>query len=117
MPSPLSTLRAAAGRAGGLRRSKAQRAALDALHRARRGVRLHSPGVTDRELSTLLGEISTALRSSPERGRVSLRALAAHCSVSDRTVRRWLAGEDMPDSRAVRRLSAWLRSVGSVRSG
>jgi hypothetical protein len=49
------------------------------------------------------------LLANPRRGEVSVRALAAHVGVSDRTVRRWLSGEDLPPAGAVRRVEAWVR--------
>lgn len=45
------------------------------------------------------------------RGAVSTRALAAHLSVSDRTVRRWLAGVDLPPVATLRRIGAWVRRI------
>lgn len=38
----------------------------------------------------------------------SRRALAAHLGVSDRTVRRWIAGEDLPSAADLARVTAWL---------
>ncbi|MDR3634365.1 MAG: helix-turn-helix domain-containing protein [Isosphaeraceae bacterium] len=37
----------------------------------------------------------------------SMRALATLLGVTDRTVRRWLAGEDLPPPNAMARLRAW----------
>ena len=53
------------------------------------------------------------LLAVPRRGEVSVRALAGHVGVSDRTVRRWLSGEDLPPAGAVRRVEAWVRRHNS----
>ena len=103
----LSTLRAAAGRAGSLRRSPGQLRALADMHAARRGIRQRPRG-----LPTDLGRaVADLLREQPERGRISIRCAASAVGVSDRTLRRWLAGEDWPAPGAVSRLRRWLRSV------
>ncbi len=85
--------------------STAKAAALRALHASRRGKRQH-PDTRERE--TVLGEALALLRT-PMRGVVSIRVLAEHCRVSDRTVRRWLSGEDWPPPTALRRIAEWAR--------
>lgn len=55
----------------------------------------------------LLRALARALEQ-PERGSVSIRAAAEACRVSDRTVRRWLAGEDWPAPVSARRLERWV---------
>lgn len=102
--STLSQIRAAAGRTGGLRRSAAQLAALDAMHRNRRGKR-----VQPRPPPGLIEQVRTILRDRPERGRISIRALADALGVADSTVRRWLSGVDWPAPDAVRGLRRWVR--------
>jgi hypothetical protein len=79
--------------------------ALAALHVKRRGVR-QRPASRARE--TVLGDVHRLL-AEPVRGEVSIRALATHCGVSDRTLRRWLSGEDWPPATQVTRLAAWVR--------
>lgn len=89
--------------------SEAKAAALKALHASRRGKRVH-PDTRERE--TVLAEVQRILRV-PERSVVSIRALATNCRVSDRTLRRWLSGEDWPPATQVRRLAQWSRQHGS----
>jgi hypothetical protein len=101
------------GRKGGRVRaseSSAKRRALRRLHNARRGRRINTGGVTDRERETTLCDIMAAVRE-PIRGRVSIRAAAAAIRTSDRTVRRWLTGEDWPPSTKIKALQKWLRST------
>lgn len=43
------------------------------------------------------------------RGEISYRALAADLGVSDRTVRRWLAGEDRPPAELQEAAEQWVR--------
>jgi hypothetical protein len=81
--------------------------ALRDLHASRRGVR-HRPDTRDRE--TVLTDVIAALRN-PMRGVRSIRAVAAHCRVSDRTVRRWLSGEDWPPPTQIRRMQQWLAAT------
>lgn len=97
---------------GGRSRSKAKLAAVRALHAKRRGVRVH-PDTRERE--TVLGELAAAVRV-PRPGVVSIRQAARSCSVTDRTIRRWLTGEDWPPAIALRRLAAWLRRVARKES-
>lgn len=92
---------------GGCARSKAKLLAIRRLHAKRRGVRVH-PDLRDRE--SVLAELHTAVRK-PMRGFVSIRQAALACAVSDRTVRRWLTGEDWPPALALKRLDLWLHRV------
>lgn len=87
--------------------SPAKARALRALHARRRGLRTNSPGLTEHALRGLLSDVMTSIR--PARPGQSIRALAGHCHVSDRTVRRWLDGTDWPDALGVRRMQSWLR--------
>lgn len=104
---PFSTDTAsAAGRRGGSRRSNAQAKALEVLHASRRGVRVHPEG----DQSRVLSAVAEAVRR-PVRGIRSVRVLAAHLGVSDRTVRRWLSGEDWPPAEALARMRAWIDLV------
>lgn len=89
--------------------SAAKAAALRRLHRRRRGQPINKPGaLTDQQYRGLLADILTRLRHI-ERGRISRRALAAHCAVHERTVRRWLDGTDQAGAQSVQRLRSWLR--------
>lgn len=47
-----------------------------------------------------------------ERERVSARQLASDLQVSDRTVRRWIAGEDRPDPEYQELIRAWVVDHG-----
>lgn len=40
--------------------------------------------------------------------RVSIKSLARYLDVSDRTVRRWLSGEDWPPAAMVKQIKRWL---------
>lgn len=42
-------------------------------------------------------------------GSISYRALAAVLSVSDRTVHRWLSGEDRPDAEIQAAIEQWIK--------
>lgn len=86
--------------------SRAKARALSLLHASRRGVRQHPD---TRERQTVLADVLALLRT-PQRGVVSIRALADYCRVSDRTVRRWLSGEDWPPATQVRAMAEWVRS-------
>lgn len=92
---------------GGRSRSAAKLVAVQALIERRRGVRLHA---ASREREAILSDLAAAVRT-PVRGVCSIRCAATACSVSDRTVRRWLSGEDWPTPLALRRLAAWLRRL------
>lgn len=89
------------------RLSPARALALARLHRAKRGVRQNvNPG-----RQRTLKAVATLLRRHPVPGLVSRRALAAHCQVSDRTLRRWLAGEDWPPRAQLDRLAELTRRL------
>ena len=92
------------GRRGGLRMTAARRASLRALHASRRGRRKSAPSA-ERE-DTL--ERVRRLLENPARGVRSIRAVARSVGVSDRAVRRWLAGEDWPGMRYVRAMREWV---------
>lgn len=101
-----------AGRLGGsvtAAQSPAKAAALAALHAARRGQRRTTAGAA-REREVTLADLAAAIRE-PVRGVASIRVVAAYCGVSDRTVRRWLTGEDWPPATQIRRLRGWLRQL------
>lgn len=57
----------------------------------------------------LRGRIDRLLADHPRYGVRSLRAIAAHLEVSDRTIRRWLSGEDHPAPEQLTALTAWTR--------
>ena len=57
--------------------------------------------------------VVSLLNDHYEPGRVSVRALAAAIGVADRTVRRWLAGEDRPSPEDQERLRTWAAEIGS----
>lgn len=101
-----------AGRLGGsvtAAQSPAKAAALAALHAACRGQRRTTAGAA-REREVTLADLAAAIRE-PVRGVASIRVVAAYCGVSDRTVRRWLTGEDWPPASQIRRMRAWLRQL------
>ena len=52
-------------------------------------------------------KINRLLRNPDRKGRSS-RALARHCDVTDRSVRRWLSGEDVPAAEHVASMAMWL---------
>lgn len=55
--------------------------------------------------------IVSLLNDRPEHGRVSVRAIARVMGVADRTLRRWLQGEDRPSPADQERLRAWCQEV------
>lgn len=85
--------------------SPAKAKALKALHAKRRGVRIHPD---TRERRTTIGELATLLNERHEPGKISIRAVAEFCRVSDRTVRRWLAEKHFPSPPKVRRMQQFL---------
>jgi transcriptional regulator with XRE-family HTH domain len=96
--------------------SPAKSAALAALHAARRGVRQH-PEPPD--LPRLLAQIQEITRRAIRGGSVgpdprSRRELARHLGISDRTIRRWLSGEDVPPPAHIRALRKWVRDQRKV---
>ena len=100
---------ASAGARGGAKMTQAKRKALAALHDSRRGVRLAPPS---RARSRIVAAVRQAV-GEPERGVRSVRVLAAWCQVSDRTVRRWLSGEDWPPIEQVHAMDQWLSSLAA----
>lgn len=102
------TTAGAAGRLGGMSMSPAKRRALRALHSSRRGVR--TSGSSSSAAEAVRSGLAAAFRH-PVRGVRSARAAAEALGVSDRTVRRWVSGEDWPDAETCRRIMTWLRSV------
>jgi hypothetical protein len=100
-----------ASRKGGRANTPKKRAALKKLHSARRGVRTNKLGISEHEYRGLLADL-TALLREPVRGRISIRVLAHHCRVDDKSVRRWLDGTCWPTSVTIRKIQAWMRSVG-----
>lgn len=64
-----------------------KRQALGRLHAWRRGRRNHVP---------MAEGLVASVRDLTKRQDVSLKQLAAEAGVSDRSLRRWLAGEDHP---------------------
>jgi hypothetical protein len=63
--------------------------------------------VDPEQLAAALAALAVVLDTRYCRGLVSLRALADHLGVSDRSVRRWLSGEDYPPARVLRRIETW----------
>lgn len=95
---------AARGSSGGRRHSQAKRKALAALHASRRGVRVHHQAA---DLGAVLARLEARI-TPPEPGLRSVRVVAQFCGVSDRTVRRWLSGEDLPAPAALEQVRRWL---------
>lgn len=110
MPPFSSSTAASSGRRGGKSRSPKKLAALAELHKSRRGVRVNDPGP---QWGHLKADLLNALRE-PVRGVRSTRVLAEECGVSDRAVRRWLSGDDMPSAERVRIMRRWLRRAAAV---
>lgn len=83
---------------GGRSRSRAKLSALAALHAARRGRHVH-PSAADlrRALVAAYRRGLRAAGGNPMANRYAIRRIAATIGVSDRTVRRWMSGEDHPD--------------------
>ena len=59
--------------------------------------------------------VVSLLNDRPEYGRVSVRAIAAVIGVSDRTLRRWLSGEDRPPPLAQEQLRQWVAELQKPR--
>jgi len=95
---------ARAGRRGGQRMTAARRASLRALHASRRGRRRSAPSAERDEVIERMRRVL----ESPKRGVRSIRAVSRSVGVSDRAVRRWLAGEDWPGMRYVRAMREWV---------
>jgi hypothetical protein len=87
--------------------SPARLRALRALHASRTGRRQSRRA---RERDSVLADLAAAVRSPDYHGR-SIKACARYLKVSDRTVRRWLTGEDWPRMTEVRRVAQWLRTL------
>lgn len=104
MSNPHPSLSAA--RKGGQARTARKLAALRALYDRRRGVRLHDPGA---QWPATRGQVLRLLDTAHARGSVSIRALAESLRVSDRTLRRWLRGEDYPTAQASAAVARWLK--------
>jgi hypothetical protein len=83
-------------------RSKAQKTQLESVWASRRGVPVNDPGVSTGELRSLTAAV---LATFAVRTR---NALAKHCGVDQRTVRRWLNGTRTPPANAVISLRQWL---------
>ena len=63
------------------------------------------PEVRERLITLFAG---TSRARAIQRG-ISRKQLAQHLGVSDRTVRRWMSGEDGPTGAAVRGVAAWTK--------
>lgn len=57
--------------------------------------------------------VVSLLTTKYQYGRVTARAIAAAVGVSDRTLRRWLSGEDRPTPEDQERLRAWAAEVNT----
>ena len=55
--------------------------------------------------------LASLLNDRPEAGRVSVRSIARVIGVADRTLRRWLSGEDRPAPAAQEMLRQWLTEL------
>lgn len=89
--------------------SPAKAAALRRLHRARRGIPTNDCGLTPRDYLRVLGHVHRSLAIP---GGPTVRGLARHLLVSDRTMRRWLQGHDIAPAWAVVRLKAMTAFLG-----
>lgn len=91
----------------------AKQAALARLHASRRGVRVHPPPPPELEELAKLAAQGAAL-TSPIRNPGTLRNLARQIGVNDKTLARWLRGEDRPargHHAAIRRVARHLRDA------
>lgn len=84
-----------------------------------RGRRRHDPSsnwdVIRSRLWLLLDKRGTGSdRTLPASRRVSRHALAKRMRVSDRTVRRWLAGEDFPTARHAAAVDRWCERIEAI---
>lgn len=71
-------------------------------------------GAAIERLRRLLGKRHTgnSPRRIPRKQRVSRKAAALACGVSDRTIRRWLSGEDWPSRVSAAKLAKWIEARG-----
>lgn len=53
-------------------------------------------------------DLVALLNDSPPRGPITCRGLAAVLGVSDRSVRRWVSGEDRPDPATQEAIRTWI---------
>lgn len=74
-----------------------------------RGRRRHA--VEPSRHQRVLQQLRTLLDTRARRGVISVRALAEHVRVSDRSVRRWLSEEDIPDARTLQSIDAWVQRM------
>lgn len=100
----------AAGRRGGMKRSRAQLQALRLGRESRRG-----SGYVPRDSEAVAGVLAAArdITANARRGGSppdprGLRGLARHLGVSPGTVSRWFAGSSWPMPEKVRALRAWI---------
>lgn len=70
-----------------------------------KGRRRHA--TNERAAKRVLATLAALLKGGPQYGRISRRKLAETIGVSDRTVRRWLAGEDLPAPDSLILLRRW----------
>lgn len=96
------------GRLGGSKNTRAKRTALAALHAARRGVPVNPEPAGWRPILTQL----LLILRTPDRtvGR-SRRALASELGLTDKSLRRWLAGECFPPAQHLPALRSWIRRM------
>jgi hypothetical protein len=102
-----------AQRRGGQAKTPAKLAALEALHEARRGVRVHP---LPAKVSAALVAARLLLDKYAPRGPskplgTSMKAFAADIGVASRTVGRWLSGEDFPAPTYHRAILEWLAGM------
>lgn len=100
-----------AGRRGGSKtaaESPKKEFALRRLHTKRRGRRVNSPGVSAPELRKMMRRLRSILKNTQPLW-ISYPVVARHVGVSERTVRRWIVGEDWPSSESVEKLRQWMK--------
>lgn len=93
------------------------------MQASRKGRRVNDPGVDGERLRNLMRGLRKYI--APEPGNawkdVTIKGLAREVGVSDRTLRRWLAGEDWPPADKFRRLLTRARlgykNVSASRTG
>lgn len=62
--------------------------------------------------SRLRLRLTRVINDQYQRGRISQCALALAIGVSERSVRRWLSGEDRPSVESQQAIATWLTEVG-----
>ncbi len=65
-------------------------------------------GTDPQRAAQVLAQVAELIRVHGAPGRISARALAAQLRVTDRSVRRWLAGTSLPAPDSLRAIEKWI---------